>query len=117
VSLTPSFEVGGTSGELVDQGLLHPLCKKVFRVKNSANDSAREPITFHRHQREAIEAAASGSSYVLTTGTGSGKSLAYLVAIVDSILREEKGATPGVRAIVVERQRILANPPYILLTN
>jgi len=39
---------------------------------------------FHAHQREAIEVARSGKSYVLTTGTGSGKSLAYIVPIVDA---------------------------------
>lgn len=109
VSLTPSFEVGGTSEELVDQGLLHPLCKKIFRVKQSDSDPGRDPITFHRHQREAIQAAASGSSYVLTTGTGSGKSLAYLVPIVDSILQEDKGSAPGVRAIIVYPMNALAN--------
>ena len=33
-------------------------------------------------QADAIEAASSGVSYVLTTGTGSGKSLAYIIPIV-----------------------------------
>lgn len=45
-----------------------------------------EPLRPHRHQREAIEAAQTGASYVLTTGTGSGKSLAYIVPIVDAVV-------------------------------
>ena len=40
-------------------------------------------MTLYRHQAEAIEAARAGDNYVLTTGTGSGKSLAYMVPIVD----------------------------------
>jgi len=67
-------------------------------------------LTFHRHQRDAIEAAASGGSYVLTTGTGSGKSLAYIVPIVDRVLRARE-EDPGrkVRAIVVYPMNALAN--------
>ena len=57
-------------------------------------------LTLHRHQSEAVEAARSGKSYVLTTGTGSGKSLAYIVPIVDCVLRENRETgkrLPGVR--------------------
>ncbi len=48
----------------------------------------------------------------LTTGTGSGKSLAYIVPIVDAVLRDRlaHGARrPGVKAIVVYPMNALAN--------
>ena len=44
---------------------------------------------------------------MLTTGTGSGKSMAYIVPIVDRVLRE--GSGQGVRAIVVYPMNALAN--------
>ena len=97
-----------------------------------------------------------GHNSVLTTGTGSGKSLAYIVPVVDHVLG--RGPGRGIQAIVVypmnalansqhgelekflncgypdehgpvtfarytgqesdeQRQRIIANPPDILLTN
>jgi hypothetical protein len=87
LSLNPNFESGGTVDELVVAGLLHAEAAKVFRTKANCGDTGLDkPIVFHRHQREAIEAAATGESYVLT-GAGSGKSLAYIVPIVDRILR------------------------------
>ncbi|PYX94315.1 MAG: hypothetical protein DMG67_01845, partial [Acidobacteria bacterium] len=49
----------------------------------------------------------SGASYVLTTGTGSGKSLAYIVPIVDYVLRH--GSGKGIQAIVVYPMNALAN--------
>jgi very-short-patch-repair endonuclease len=61
----------------------------------------------HRHQREAVEVARAGANYVLTTGTGSGKSLAYLVPIVDHVLRN--GSGKGIQAIVVYPMNALAN--------
>lgn len=156
ISLNPAFESGGRIDDLVRQGLLHPECDRIFRVKAHIDDQGREPITLHRHQREAVEVSQTQRSYVLTTGTGSGKSLAYIVPIVDHVLRQPR--TPGVKAIIVypmnalansqlgelekflvngygqgrqpvtfarytgqeqgeERNRILANPPDILLTN
>ncbi len=48
-------------------------------------------LRLHQHQREAVEAARTGGSYVLTTGTGSGKSLAYIIPIVDRVLADKGG--------------------------
>ncbi len=113
LSLNPSFASGGSVPELVAQGLLHPECERIFRRKNDRHDLGRDPIVLHRHQREAIEVARSGQSYVLTTGTGSGKSLAYIVPIVDAVLRERDAnggqRRPGVKAIVVYPMNALAN--------
>jgi len=113
ISLNPSFEPGGTIPELVRQGLLHPENERIFRVKEGREDPGTRPLTLHRHQVDAIEAARTGHSYVLTTGTGSGKSLAYIVPIVDSVLRERAATggqrVPGVKAIIVYPMNALAN--------
>src|SRR6266516_3410085 len=155
LQLNPLFAFGDSIDELVTQGVLHQECARIFR-KKSQDDPAGRLLRLHKHQEEAIRVARSGHSYVLTTGTGSGKSLAYIVPIVDYVLRHGPGR--GIRAIVVypmnalansqlkelekflllgypnkkgpvtfqrytgqesdeERQRIIANPPDILLTN
>ena len=105
LSLNPAFEPGGRVDELVRDGLLHPGCTNIFSTKGSR--SAPIPFSLYRHQREAIEAAQQGASYVLTTGTGSGKSLAYIVPIVDRVLRQ--GSGKGIKAIVVYPMNALAN--------
>jgi ATP-dependent helicase YprA (DUF1998 family) len=61
----------------------------------------------HRHQSDAIHVARSDASYILTTGTGSGKSLAYIIPIVDYVLRNGPGR--GIQAIVVYPMNALAN--------
>ncbi|MGB8021141.1 MAG: DEAD/DEAH box helicase, partial [Candidatus Nanopelagicales bacterium] len=107
LSLNPSFASGGRIDELVSSGLLDPRCDRIFRSKSGPNDPGAAPLTLHQHQREAIEVAARRESYVLTTGTGSGKSLAYIVPIVDRVLR--RGSGRGVQAIVVYPMNALAN--------
>ncbi len=105
IQLNPTFESGGTVSELVEAGILHPECSRIFR-KGKA-EGLGQPLRFHRHQREAIEIAGQGHNYILTTGTGSGKSLAYIVPIVDHVLR--RGSGKGIQAIIVYPMNALAN--------
>ncbi|MHC5902392.1 protein kinase domain-containing protein [Streptomyces sp. S6] len=115
LSLNPFFQGGGTVVELAQQKVLHPECARIFQAKKTEGGTVCDgrPLLLHRHQRDAIDAAASGASYVLTTGTGSGKSLSYIVPIVDKVLheRDEEGpnAPKRVRAIIVYPMNALAN--------
>ncbi|MEU7305407.1 protein kinase [Streptomyces sp. NPDC007206] len=115
LSLNPFFADGGQVTDLVRDGVLHPKCAEIFQAgkKETAPRPDGRPLTFHLHQRQAIEAAQAGDSYVLTTGTGSGKSLSYIVPIVDRVLKERQAAGPEaggrVRAIVVYPMNALAN--------
>ncbi len=110
IGLNPSFEPGATVDELVDSGRLHPLAEEIFRKDKSDEDPRGKQMTLHRHQVQAIDAAADGRSYVLTTGTGSGKSLAYIVPIVDHVLRAGSGR--GIKALVLYPMNALANSQY-----
>ncbi|WP_411573511.1 protein kinase domain-containing protein [Streptomyces fradiae] len=113
LSLNPFFADGGKVTDLVRDGILHPKCAEIFQAgkKESSRRPDGRPLTFHLHQRQAIEAAQAGDSYVLTTGTGSGKSLSYIVPIVNHVLKERQagGAGGRVRAIVVYPMNALAN--------
>ncbi|MGI8450658.1 MAG: DEAD/DEAH box helicase [Streptosporangiaceae bacterium] len=109
LSLNPNFASGGTITELVGERLLQPECERIFRLKDGNPDGP--VLRLHQHQREAIEAARTGSSYVLTTGTGSGKSLAYIIPVVDRVLADKAAGNyrPGIKAIVVYPMNALAN--------
>jgi superfamily II DNA/RNA helicase len=111
ISLNPNFAPGGTITELVQARLLHPECEQIFRLKEAANGTVGPVLRLHRHQRQAVEIARGGHSYVLTTGTGSGKSLTYIIPIVDRVLRSKADGSwrPGIKAIVVYPMNALAN--------
>ena len=109
VQVNPNFKVGGTVEALVSAGGLHPLCAGIFRAGKSAS-SVGTSLTLFKHQEEAISFAQSGESYVLTTGTGSGKSLAYFIPVVDAILKAKAAdPTPRTRAIIIYPMNALAN--------
>lgn len=107
LQLNPSFLPGGTIDDLVKEGVLHPECSSVFRIDKTDTDPYGKQLLLHAHQREAILKAKEGKSYVLTSGTGSGKSLAYIIPVVDHILR--RGSGHGIQAIVVYPMNALAN--------
>jgi ATP-dependent helicase YprA (DUF1998 family) len=106
IQLNPAFEPGATFDELIADGLLHPDCREIFAI---GTRGARRPLQLHHHQVEGIRAARADQNYVLTTGTGSGKSLSYIVPIVDHVLRTPKNERRGIQAIVVYPMNALAN--------
>jgi ATP-dependent helicase YprA (DUF1998 family) len=83
------------------------VCARIFRIDKSDTDHTGKQLLLHTHQTEAIRKAKEGKSYVLTSGTGSGKSLTYIVPIVDHVLR--RGSGKGIQAIVVYPMNALAN--------
>ena len=104
IQLNPSFQPGPLLRQLISEGTLHPTCSKIFRRKPSP-DQDLGPLRLHTHQVEAIDAARAGDNYVLTTGTGSGKSLSYIVPIVDHVLR--RGSGKGIQAIIPISARLI----------
>ena len=87
LSLNPRFLSGPTVDDLVVSGDLDEGTAKIFRI-------GTRPIKFHRHQAQSIAKARAGQSYVVTTGTGSGKSLCFFVPVVDAIVRSRKAGRP-----------------------
>jgi len=110
IQLNPSFEPGEWIDELVQAGLLQPECRRIFRKDKHDSTSEGLPLRLHRHQAAAIRIAKGGHNYILTTGTGSGKSLAYIVPIVDHVLR--RGSGRGIQALIVYPMNALANSQY-----
>ena len=98
LQINPRFKLGRSVAELVADGTVHPGVAKAFGV------------SLYNHQEKAIGLAAAGKSYVVTTGTGSGKSLCFFIPIVDAVLRaKETDATLRTRAIIIYPMNALAN--------
>ncbi len=113
IQLNPNYEPGDWVDNLVENGTLDHECKKIFRLKHN-NDTAGERLLLHRHQTDSIMIAKRGESYVLTTGTGSGKSLAYFIPIVDDVLRHNRmgNTRKGISAIVIYPMNALCNSQF-----
>ena len=107
IQLSPSFESETTIDELVSKGILHPTCATLFRTGKCEQNEKGQPLSLYKHQSDAIIKAHEGKNYILTTGTGSGKSLAYIIPIVDHVLRTGTGG--GIKAIIVYPMNALAN--------
>jgi ATP-dependent helicase YprA (DUF1998 family) len=98
LQLNPAFEPAPTLRELQASGRVSPGTARFFGSS----------LRLHKHQADALEVAQRGEPYIVSTGTGSGKSLTYLLPIFDQIL----GSNPSrhtVRAIQVYPMNALVN--------
>jgi superfamily II DNA/RNA helicase/very-short-patch-repair endonuclease len=152
VQFNPSFESGGSVEDLVNNGVL------VKEFNNIFYDGENNSWSIYKHQTEAIVKGNEGKGFVVTSGTGSGKSLTYISTIFNHLFKNPN--KPGIKAIIVyplnalinsqeaallgfeenyrkrtrsslpftfakytgqekqdDRDKVIANPPDILLTN
>lgn len=103
LSLNPRYAEGPFTADLQRDGVIEPETAKIFRIGG-------QPIRLHRHQGQAVAKARAGQSFVVTTGTGSGKSLCFFIPIVDAVIRARKSGAPRrTLAIIVYPMNALAN--------
>ena len=109
---TPRYTPGRRFAELtLDKAALELFA----RLTSTEHDHA--PLLFdppYTHQAAALEAAASGRSLVVTTGTGSGKTETFLLPMLAKLAEEAANrprsfAAPGVRALVLYPMNALVN--------
>lgn len=98
LAFNPSFATAGPVEGLADSGFFTPQVAAAFRG-----------FELFEHQLEAIRLGIAGRDFVVTSGTGSGKSLTYIGAIVESLFRMGTPLPPGVTAVVVYPLNALVN--------
>lgn len=96
IQFSPAYQLAGKIGELNISGL-HPDVKKLF-----------QGYSLYEHQKQAFEKGLKDESFVVTSGTGSGKSLAYLTVIFNQLLFKSNDLK-GVKAIIVYPMNALIN--------
>ncbi|MCI6863684.1 DEAD/DEAH box helicase, partial [Anaerobiospirillum succiniciproducens] len=103
LQINPNYQSEATIAKLVADKVLDPLCKTIFSFEG-------KEFSLYTHQENAIDLAQKQQSYVVTTGTGSGKSLSFFIPIVNRIIQEKKtDARPRTRAIIIYPMNALAN--------
>jgi Lhr-like helicase len=103
ISINPHFQRGASIEELVADGTISPETGQVFRVDGKG-------LVLHRHQQQALAKASAGTSFVVTTGTGSGKSLCFFVPIIERVIQARRAEeAPRTKAIIIYPMNALAN--------
>ena len=110
LQINPHYASGGSIRDFVKGGILEPECLDIFTDKWGSADQEDPTLKLRKHQEQAISFAKERQSYVVTTGTGSGKSLCFFIPIIDAAIRAKKaGGGAKTRAIVIYPMNALAN--------
>src|SRR6266567_4608333 len=96
VSLSQPFTKGSSVTELAREGVLLPATAGIF-----------SGWTLYDHQERGIRRLVSRQQTIVASSTGSGKTEAFLIPIIDYCLRHK--ATPGVKAVLIYPMNALAN--------
>ncbi len=102
LQVSPSYTRLATVDELAAQGQLRQETASIFRTTDG------QPFHLYQHQVESLQQARTGQSYIVTSGTGSGKSLTYFLPITESLLAQP-ATGDRVAALVVYPMNALVN--------
>ena len=107
IQFNPSFESGGKVEDLVNEGVLGKDFNNIFY------DNTNNSWSIYLHQKEAIIKGNEGKGFVVTSGTGSGKSLTYISTIFNHLFKNPN--KPGIKAIIVYPLNALINSQELAL--
>ena len=96
LQFNPAYEQVGSVESIAQAGILHSAMPSIFKG-----------YSIYRHQLEAIRLGVQGRDFVVTSGTGSGKSLTYIASIFHRLFSEPQ--KEGVSAVIVYPMNALIN--------
>lgn len=88
LQFNPAYKMAGSVEDIAKSGVLHTDVKDIFKG-----------YSLYRHQLEAIKLGTAGQDFIVTSGTGSGKSLTYIGSIFHRLLTQPQ--SKSVTAVVV----------------
>jgi len=99
ISLSRAYKMGPAKQDLINQGMLHP-----------AITGVNQYTSIFKHQYESLKAAQDGKHVIVSTGTGSGKTEAFLYPILNECFKmRDAGEPEGVVAVIVYPMNALAS--------
>jgi ATP-dependent helicase YprA (DUF1998 family) len=110
VQLSPAYAPGPTVDDLAREGVFTYETARIFCHRDG------RPFRLYRHQEEAIRKALARESIIVTSGTGSGKSLCYFLPIVESLVRRPDTGERAA-ALVVYSMNALVNSQFQALSS
>ena len=95
IQFNPNFKYGASIDSLCEELKIHQQLKYIFKG-----------YQLYQHQEDAIRTGQKNMPFVVTSGTGSGKSLTYLANIFDYVLKKPG---KGIKAVLVYPMNALIN--------
>jgi superfamily II DNA/RNA helicase len=101
IQFNPFFDSAESIDELCDKNIMHPELKNVFNVNR-----------LYKHQVEALKLGSNERNFIVTSGTGSGKSLTFIGSIFNYLF-SNPGRKKGITALIVYPMNALINSQFL----
>lgn len=102
IQISKRFKAGEPLQDLIAKGWLHPTTSAVYNG-----------FIPYAHQQRSVEVVSRDKqNLVVTTGTGSGKSICFELPIVSYCLEQKARGAAGIKAIIIYPMNALANTQY-----